>query len=183
MGGLFKSFQNTTVLPMEVTRIERKLKPRERLFCSYYACTGDADASARKAGFKKDSRLAGWRLLCDEAILEEIDRQLSLRRTMLPRLAAIGYQRLAFGGISDALRLLFTQTPTPEQLEQMDLFMISEIKRNKDGMLEIKFFDRLKALEKLGSKVENTAGVAGLMDAIGRGAENLGGGNDDQTLL
>ena len=163
---------------MEVTRIERKLKPRERLFCSYYACTGDAEASARMAGYRKNCKLAGGRLLCDETVLEEIDRQLSLRKAMLPRLAAIGYQRLAFGGISDALRLLFTQTPTPEQLEKMDLFMISEIKRNKDGMLEIKFFDRLKALEKLGSRAENTTGVAGLMDAIGRGAQETGGGNE-----
>ena len=31
----------------------------------------------------------------------------------------------------------------------MDLFHISEIKRQKDGAIEIKFFDRLKALEKL----------------------------------
>lgn len=31
----------------------------------------------------------------------------------------------------------------------MDLFNISEIKRKKGGDIEIKFFDRLKALEKL----------------------------------
>ena len=31
----------------------------------------------------------------------------------------------------------------------MDLFLVSEIKRPKDGSMEIKFFDRLKALEKL----------------------------------
>lgn len=31
----------------------------------------------------------------------------------------------------------------------MDFFNISEIKRKKGGDIEIKFFDRLKALEKL----------------------------------
>ena len=31
----------------------------------------------------------------------------------------------------------------------MDLFNISEIKRKKGGDIEIKFFDRIKALEKL----------------------------------
>ena len=31
----------------------------------------------------------------------------------------------------------------------MDLFNISEIKKPKDGAMEIKFFDRIKALEKL----------------------------------
>ena len=31
----------------------------------------------------------------------------------------------------------------------MDLYSVSEIKRPKDGSMEIKFFDPLKALEKL----------------------------------
>ena len=62
----------------------------------------------------------------------------------------------------------------------MDLFMISDIRRNRDGMLEIKFFDRLKALEKLDAAArEDNAGVAGLMEAIGRGAQTVGGGDDD----
>ena len=34
-------------------------------------------------------------------------------------------------------------------LENMDLFNISEIKKVKGGGVEIKFFDRIKALEKL----------------------------------
>ena len=86
---------------------------------------------------------------------------------------------MAFGGVADALKLLYTENPTDEQLSEMDLFMISEIKKPKDGMLEIKFFDRLKALEKLGSQQENSAGVSGLFDAIGRGAKTLGSDGDD----
>lgn len=155
---------------MEVTLIKRKLKPKERLFCGYYACTGDAELSAKKAGYPTDCALTGDRLLCDEAVMEEIDRQLCLRRKTMARLAAIGYRRLAFGSIRDPLRLLFMEQPTPEQLEGMDLMMISEIKRNRDGMLEIKFFDRLKALEKLGSQQAESGSVTGLFDAIGRQA-------------
>ena len=61
-----------------------------------------------------------------------------------------GLRRLAFGEIQDAVRLLYA----PEEqilpaLGEMDLFNISEIKRPKGGGMEIKFFDRLKALEKL----------------------------------
>ena len=56
--------------------------------------------------------------------------------------------------------------------------MISEIKQNRDGMLEIKFFDRLKALEKLAVKTDDVVGVAGLFDAIGRQAESGSDGGD-----
>lgn len=62
-------------------------------------------------------------------------------------MAAAGYQRLAFGSICDAISLLYKSDPSKEDLEGMDLFLVSEIKRPKDGSMEIKFFDRLKALE------------------------------------
>ena len=48
----------------------------------------------------------------------------------------------------------------------MDLFLVSEIKRPKDGSMEIKFFDRLKALEKLGAGGEHETGAKQLFDAI-----------------
>lgn len=163
----------------EVTLIKRKLKPKEKLFCGYYACTGDAGLSAKKAGYRRDHRLTGERLLCDEDVLAEIERLMSLRRSIAPRLAAIGYQRLAFGGIDDALRLMFETEHDPRRLGEMDLFTVSEIKRNRDGMLEIKFFDRLKALEKLGAKTDDGTGVSGLFDAIGRQAEASGSDADD----
>ena len=163
-----------------MTQIRRKLKPRERLFCRCYADSGDALRAAKEAGFLKDSRRVSGKLLSDDAVLEEISRLLSLRQRTLGNLAAIGYQKLAFGSVSDALRLLYAEQPDAEELEQMDLFMISDIRRNRDGMLEIKFFDRVKALEKLDAAArEDNAGVAGLMEAIGRGAQTVGGGDDD----
>ena len=36
-----------------------------------------------------------------------------------------------------------------EDLSSIDLFNVAEIKRPKEGAMEIKFFDRIKALEKL----------------------------------
>ena len=168
VGGFFRDSR-------EVTQIKRKLKPRERLFCGF-AGLGDAERAARKAGYTGDCKLKGDRLLCEEAILEEIDRQIAIRRKTLSRMATIGYQRLAFGSIADALRLLFAESPTEQELRDMDMFTVSDIRRNKDGMLEIKFFDRLRALEKLGADAkEDNAGVAGLMEAIGRGAMAAGG--------
>ena len=65
--------------------------------------------------------------------------------------AICGYERLAFGSVSDAVKLIFSENPNNLNLDNFDLFNISEIKRPKDGSMEIKFFDRLKALEKLES--------------------------------
>lgn len=60
-----------------------------------------------------------------------------------------GYERLAYGGIADAVRLLFTEQPDLTALDKMDLYNIAEIKRPKGGGMEIKFFDRIKALQSL----------------------------------
>lgn len=175
MRGPVKRFSLT-----EVTRIKNKLKPREKQFCVRFVCTGNAEESARKAGYEGDCAEKGAVLMCDERILEEISRLLSLRRSVLGKLATAGYYRLAFGGVSDALRLLYMDDPTGEELAKMDLFMISEIKKPKDGMLEIKFFDRLRALEKLESGAGGDLGVTGLYEAIGRGAQAAGVKSDDQ---
>lgn len=47
------------------------------------------------------------------------------------------------------MSLLFKEEVTDEEIRQMDLYNISDIKRKKGGDIEIKFFDRLKALEHL----------------------------------
>lgn len=61
-----------------------------------------------------------------------------------------GFRRLAFDDIQDAVKLLFeTEENILSSLPSLDLFNISEIKRQKGGGMEIKFFDRIKALEKL----------------------------------
>lgn len=65
----------------------------------------------------------------------------------LSKKAVSGYERLAFGNVTDAVKLMFSDSP--ENLENYDLFNVAEIKRPKDNSMEIKFFDRLKALEKL----------------------------------
>ena len=114
------------------------------------------------------------RLLRRKEIADEIAR-LDKQRETTQNDIAIGYQRLAFGCISDAVCLLFSDEVSPEEIEKMDLFNIAEIKRKKGGDIEIKFFDRLKALEKLqdirtgnGDTVE-----ASLYSAIEQGAKAL----------
>ena len=78
--------------------------------------------------------------------------------------------------VRSLLRRYRALSPEDERtnLEEMDLFAVSEIKCGKNGV-EIKFFDRLKALEKLealtASRESDTAKE--LFTAIGQGASAL----------
>ena len=82
------------------------------------------------------------------------------RRTRKPKTgretAEDGLRRLAFGDIADAVRLLYHSPESLEELECMsgleslNLFAVSELKKGRDGLLEVKFYDRLKALQLLG---------------------------------
>ena len=53
---------------------------------------------------------------------------------------------LAFGSANDCVRLALEDDPA---LQKLDLSLLSEVKRNDKGTVEIKLIDRLKALEQL----------------------------------
>ena len=86
-----------------------------------------------------------------------------------------GYRRLAFGTNRDTLRLMFRdEPPSPTALARMDIFNVSSIKRDKNGTLEIKFYDRCDALEHLEAfcaATEGRDGVKAFYDAIARSME------------
>lgn len=146
--------------------MEKRLTRRERAFCGCFVNTGDATLAARRSGYA-DAEAAGEALLCRADVTREILRLSEQREHSLEQLAAAGYRRLAFGNIADAVSLLYMEHPAREELQGMDLFMVSEIKRPKDGSMEIKFFDRLKALEKLEGRRHDRDAAQQLIDAIG----------------
>ena len=125
----------------------KELTSKEKLFCTYYCINRNGRESAVKSGYMFPEK-AALRLLRRQDIAQEIAR-IDKQREATQKDISIGYQRLAFGCISDAVKLLFSDEISPEEIERMDLFNISEIKRKKGGDIEIKFFDRLKALERL----------------------------------
>ncbi len=53
---------------------------------------------------------------------------------------------LAFGKANDCVRLVLEDDPL---VEKLDLSLLSEVKRNEKGTVEIKLIDRLRALEQL----------------------------------
>ena len=112
----------------------------------FYAQNGNPTDSARLAGYENPYKDASL-LLLREDIANYINTLYQQNLQYLSKKAVSGYERLAFGNVSDAVKLMFSDSP--ENLENYDLFNVAEIKRPKDGAMEIKFFDRLKALEKL----------------------------------
>lgn len=58
---------------------------------------------------------------------------------------------LAFGKANDCVRLVLEEDPP---VSRLDLSLLSEVKRNDKGTVEVKLIDRLRALEQL----QQTAG-------------------------
>ena len=77
-----------------------------------------------------------------EESLKKRIRRGDIRRTDVIRRMA----ELAFGRANDCVRLVLEDMP---DVDSLDLSLLSEVKRNEKGTVEIKLIDRLKALEQL----------------------------------
>lgn len=129
---------------------------KEDKFCCFYSSNGNVRLSAVMAVYSNNPEQTGQQLLTRGDIARKVKEYRDTRINDLKLMALLGYERLAFGSIADCIQLLYMETPSLQKLEAMDLFMISEIKKPKDGAMEIKFFDRIKALEKLSEAQEDT---------------------------
>ncbi len=88
-----------------------------------------------------------------------------------------GLLKLACGDISDAVSLLYlSDEEAMARLPKLNLFNVSEIRRPKGGGLEIKFFDRIKAFERLGEAQQSAprSEELGFYQALEKSAENAG---------
>ena len=83
-----------------------------------------------------------------------------------------GLFKLAFGDVSDAVRLLYmSDEEALQRLPKLNLYNVSEIRRPKGGGMEIKFFDRIKACEKLREYcAEKTEGSLSFYEALEKSA-------------
>ena len=76
---------------------------------------------------------------------------------------------LAFGKANDCVRLALEDEP---ELGKLDLSLLSEVKRNDKGTVEIKLSDRLRALEQLAEVAGDDGGELELfLQALGGGGE------------
>lgn len=86
----------------------------------------------------------------------------------LPGNTKAAVRRLALGSPADAVRLLlFGEDMKPDEISELDLFGVSAIKRSGSGVSEIKFYDRLKAIQYLDSVGgKKSGGANGLIEAL-----------------
>ncbi len=144
-------------------------------FAVKFAECGNCYEAAVFAGAARgiEAAVTGLALLTNSAVRKRIS---AVRNKMVSCPAEQGLRRIAYGRNNDAFRLAFAETVTDELIEQSDLYGVSEIKVNKNGV-EIKFHDRMKALELLNeiekeSRDENSG--RSLFEAIyGKGEENI----------
>lgn len=153
--------------------MKKGLTEKERLFCAYYADGGDARGCAARAGFSVMPQRSAAKLLARDDIRSEISKREKEKRTVAS--VERGLMRLAFGSVADAMKLMLCEeSMSTEEIEKLDLFNVSDIKRPKGGGLEIKFFDRLKALERL-EKIGNCeeSSQSSFIKALSDGAKLL----------
>ena len=86
------------------------------------------------------------------------------RRALQRRLA-----ELAFGRANDCVKLVLEDSP---EVDALDLSLLSEVKRNDKGTVEVRLIDRLQALEALSGLVGSEEGE---MEAV---LQALRGGED-----
>lgn len=139
------------------------------------AVYGEPEKAARLAGYSRPSEK--WvKLLCREDIAAQIRCAARSLRTVYEETALSGLYRLSFAKTGDALRLLYHEDPSDRELDELDLSSVAEIKRTKDKSMEIKFFDRIKAAEKL-QEALNSSGelnsAGGLIEAMRLSAQAL----------
>ena len=100
----------------------------------------------------------------DKALRQRIRSGQVRRQDVTRRLA-----ELAFGKANDCVRLALEDDP---KLGRLDLSLLSEVKRNDKGTVEIKLIDRLKALEQLAQVAENAGeDLEGFLNALRGGGD------------
>ena len=136
---------------------------------------GDPKRAAAQAGYSRADSV--WpELMAREDVADEISRRMKNIRSIYRSTAVCGLYRLAYGDITDALTLLGSDKLSESELQKLDLSCISEIKRT-DKAVEMKFCDRLKAIDRLAQILTadgDTAGGSGLIEAMMRSAQAIG---------
>lgn len=156
----------------------RNLTQRETLFCRMYVSCRNGREAAFKAGYTVCPEITSKKLLSTDRIRKKIE-EVENENSVTDEEIKAGLRRIAFSSSADAVKLLLSDGDGGLDIESLDLFNIAEIKKPKTGGLEIKFFDRIKALEKLGEFANSSLGDASapFYSALEKSAAALGGGD------
>ena len=151
------------------------MKKREKEFCRLTVVLGNPQSAARQAGYRHPDDV--WPDLISRsdivAEIRRVTREVSrvFRDTLL-----CSVFRLMTSDNNDAVRLLYHDEMSDDEISEMNLSGVAEIKRTKDKSVEIKFFDRIKALDRLSelnSIVADSPSAGGLLEAMRLSAQAL----------
>ncbi len=147
-------------------------------FCELYSKLMNVREAALQAGFPPDTAFeCGMKILTKRKYRRLIKNiRCALDENIEDKIMG-GLERLALGDCSDAVRLvLHGEEISSEDIIKMDLINVSEIKRVKGGGVEVKLFDRQKALEKMmeyAGNADRHAAAKSLLSAL-TGADDNG---------
>lgn len=142
------------------------------MFCRYYNNCLNGKEAAIKAGYKNSiaekiaEKLLEKKEIC--CFLEELKN--NLKKEKILKLIVIALKRIILYRPNDTIKLLKNiETIGEEEIEKLDLFQISELKKLRDGSFEFKFIDRIKAIETLLpilEKMENNLQINSFLKAL-----------------
>jgi len=142
-------------------------KAQMRTFASVYLRTMDSEQAARSIGAADAIRILAQ---------EEIGQQIRKARQLLaeqftPEDTVRRMVELAFGRANDCVRLALQGDV---DIDSLDLSLLSEIRRNEKGTVEIRLIDRMRVLERLlnlerGGESEAAAFFRAMQAACGEG--------------
>lgn len=146
--------------------IEKKvLSQREKLFCNCYIEFSNPQDAAISAGYAKEKAFeAGSNLLNEPLIRSFIKKQRRQHSALAHETAKSALQRLAFGRTNDIISLVISEE-MPDDVDNLDLFGVSELKKVKGGGVEVKLTSRLDAIRLL-YELENQSNAKDKTDSF-----------------
>lgn len=124
------------------------------------------------------AKIEGLKLLSRKTVRKAVE-QADSEKLFSDKAVLSGLERLAFGRTNDAAALVFAEEVTPAKIQQADLYNVSEIKKIKGGGVEIKFFDRQKAMEKLAEYSERLNSQSNAKNLV----ETIYGSRTDEAIV
>lgn len=151
---------------------------QESIFCENLAATQNAVSAAILSGFTDEPEKAAAKMLEKSAVRRRCKK---LIKNSIDTLSAVaGLYKIAFSNPTSAVSGVFSEDVS--DLKNADLFSVSEIKRGANGTVEIKFFDKIRALQALSelSPTQNESKLKGFYEAIMLGAKSVSEDRSDE---
>ena len=149
----------------EVKQPTPDLSAREKLFCNCYIEFSNPYDAAIAAGYSKEKAFeTGSSLLQKQQVKRHIKKLRKQLSAISHETAKSALQRLAFGRTNDVIALVLSEE-MPTDIEKLDLFGVSELKKVKGGGVEVKLTNRLDAI-KLLYELENQSNDKNTTDSF-----------------